>query len=126
MSHPSIGGIDFLTARGSWPTDPKEALGNITRARVNGVAFEKLGLHADPVQIVTEADVDDADSTMASYLALQGTLVTVEDADGASYANVAVLKVTKILAKKVLSPQGGLTAGDWMLTAHWLLQATAV
>lgn len=126
MAHPSIGGKNFLTARGTWPTDPKESLGAITRPRVDGVAFEKLGLHADPVTIVTEADVADADGTMDDYIALQGTLVTVSDSDGASYASVAVLKVTKVNAKKVISSQGGLAAGDWILTAQWVLQATDV
>ena len=126
MSNPSIGGVSFLTMRGPMPVNPKEKVGEITRPRVDGHAFERIGKRGAPVTLMTEADTSNAGTTMSSYQALQGTLVSVVDVDGQSFSNVLVLMVSKVSAKKVLSAQGGLTAGDWMLTAQWLLQPTSV
>ncbi len=110
--------------RGAAPLEPAERLGEITRPRVDGHAFERLGKRGVPTTVITESDVDDVGAAMDAFQALQATLVTVVDVDGQSHANVLVLNVAKMSSRKVLSAQGGLTAGAWMLTVQWQLQPT--
>lgn len=126
MANPSIGGIEFIVMRGPRPVNPAERVGEITRPRVDGHAFERLGKRGQPVTLQTEVDVSNVSTAFAAYLALQSTFVTVVDPDGQSFSNVLVLGVAKVASKKVLTPQGGVNGGDWMLTAQWQLQPTNV
>lgn len=121
----SIGGKEFLTWQGPKLVTGSMQVSEITRDGFSGHAFNELGVRAFPVSVTTSVDTDDAETLGNQYLDLQGTFVTVVNVDGESVSNVMVVAVRIVRTKKVLSPVGGLTAGDWIITAQWELQATA-
>jgi hypothetical protein len=104
-----------------------ERLQIITRAGVDGTAYRKTGKRAAPSQITTIVDLgSDAavKSELAAYKALQGTLVTVVTESSGTYTNVAVLAVREVSVRQVLTPVGGVSGGDHLLTCQWVLQMT--
>lgn len=118
----SIGGVAFITKEGDSILEPCTVLEDVSRSRVDGHAFRNLGEKSEPVVWVTEVDVDDPEFTDLLYQSMQGQIVTVVDDDGKDIPNVAILKVRIVSKKKVTRSVGGLTAGDWIVTAQWLLQ----
>ena len=122
----AIGGYGFISMTNILDLQG-EAVLDITRPGVDGVAYHKIGERSRPVNVRTIADIFGAASvktTMAAYKAMQGTLVTVQDDFGNSFSNVMVLNVQITRARKVETVSGGLIAGDHTIEAAWTLQAT--
>ena len=124
MSFASIGGYSFVTKSGADPVPAAMVVEEITRDGVDSEAFRQVAKRAPRVTWTTEVDTSTPGSVFTGYQALQGTLVTVVGDDGTSYINVMVHSVQKVRTKKVLTPAGGVSAGNYILTAQWLLQGT--
>ena len=129
----TIGGQSVLTFLGAVDGLLGQTLEEITRAGVDGHAFRRLGLRADPFQIDTVVDLEDAEAAedeYAAYKALQGTLVSLVEPDATEHADLAVLRVTIVSRQAIATSVGGvnLDAGDagTLLRCRWTLQATAV
>lgn len=124
MANPSIGSVDVLTMEGIEPFSPLLRAVDVTRAGVHGVALHQIGKRSAPYNVRTEADVDTLSTWIASAKSLVGTIVTVTAPDNRSIQHVYVhdVKIIWGQTKKVLNPVGGLTAGQWFVAAHWVLQ----
>lgn len=118
----SIGGVSFLTKQGPSTLEPLETVEEISRDNVDGHAFRRRGQKSEPVEWITEADVDDPEFTQLLYHSMQGEIVTVVDEDATDTDDVMIVKVEVIGKKKIVGAVGGITAGSWMVTARWILQ----
>lgn len=125
ITYPSIGGVTVLRMDGR-VTPLAKTLEKFRRPGINGVGLFDLGTDAPSVVVMTVADVASAATHVASCKALAGTLVTVVHPDGESITNVAVMAPPEyVSSKKVGTPVGGTSAGAYLVTMRWLLQATA-
>ncbi|MEN6536339.1 MAG: hypothetical protein ABFD89_21965 [Bryobacteraceae bacterium] len=124
MANPAIGAVAVLGFSGSDLLVPHMRASNVTRDGVDGVALQKMGKRSAPVMITTVADVDDLGTWITAAEALIGTIVTVTTPDARSipYVYVHDVQVVWPSTLKVLNPVGGLTAGQWVVTATWTLQ----
>lgn len=120
----SIGGKQVLTWRGPKVVTAAMQVAEITRAGVNGHAFQETGIRAFSVSVTTSVDTDEPEELTNDYLDLQGQLVTVTNIDGEVVQNVMVVAVRILGTQPTLLAVGGITNGGWILTAQWELQAT--
>ncbi len=123
----SIGGRTVLDMTGTLEPATGEGLQDISRPGVDGTAYRKTGKRASRSQITTLVDLGSSggvDSEIAAYKALQGTLVTVVDAAGISWTNVAVLRVNVLPYKHTIQAVGGVNGGSYLLRCQWVVQMT--
>lgn len=124
MATPSIGGIDFTIMRGRVAPQGDE-VEDVSRKGLDGHELYIIGARGNRAEIITVRDFDsaaDAASHVASCLAYKGgALRTVTYEDGTTTTNVAVLDVQVISVKRVETPSGGLTDGNYLATLQWTL-----
>jgi len=124
----SIGSIQFI--RLDWARQPQgEAVRMLERPGADGVGYQAIGKRARPTRARSICDVANAaavDTLLQDANAIRGSLQTVVEDDGTSVDNVFVHQVVKVMSKRVLTPVGGLTAGEWLVTLEWVLQETQV
>jgi len=128
MSSSSIGGYTMITVRGT-PQPAGMVLADITRANVDGHAYQEQGYHAAPEFLTSIVDLTTAagvKTEIEGYKALQATLVTIVDDLGNSWTNVAILSVRTSGGKYVACPVGGVNGGNYLLSAQWQVQHTEV
>ena len=132
MANPSIGAYSFLSLSLMGFNYPGEELVDITRANVDGVAYTKTGTRGRPFSAASTVDVASAAAAKAlalSYAGLVGTVVTLVDASGQSWTNVAVLDVVVGPVRAVVCMVGGLAISDgsdgYLIAARWTLQVCA-
>lgn len=123
-TYPQIGSYQFLNRKGDDPLAPVTEVDDITRANVDGHAWTDQGKHSKKTTWITIVDDPAPDSLIDGYRAYRGTLQTVKCPDGKTISNVMVLDVQRVEVKKVIGPVGGISAGSWILTARWELQAS--
>lgn len=115
----SIGGLTFDTLHGR-PNDPLLAIEATERVGVDGSELRDIGYREREAAIttmVTCADATSADSVVAAYHLLEGTIITVVDAFGVSHANCLIVSVTPAV-QAVLKPTANPTHTA-MVTARW-------
>jgi hypothetical protein len=124
---PQIAALNFKFLTGL-PEPGGMNLDEITRANADGVALREIGKRGGPVELVSFVDVaaNAVQSTIESYHALRGTLVSIVDEFNNTWSNVAVLKVSVSQAKKVGTVIGGINSGTVILEARWTVQSTAI
>lgn len=124
----TIGGHTFITLRGSINPLGTDVI-DITRPGVDGHAFMDIGKHAGRSQMQSIVDLTTAGAAktvILAYKSLKGTLVSVVDDTGETYTNVLVVEVITTNPKFVATPVGGITGGNYILRANWVLQHTDV
>lgn len=127
MGASTIGGVQCIALRRGSLNTAQAILRDDTPPGVDGHSFLKLGKRAEPQQVVGVIDyttLANLAAGKAALLALQGTLVTVEDDLGTSYANVAVLRAQSISERKLETAVGGVNGGAFLLTMAFRLQMT--
>jgi phosphotransacetylase len=125
---PSIGSATFKFLSGL-PAPGGMSLDEITRANADGVSLREIGKRPGPVSLNSFVDIAAANvkTTIESYHALRGTLVTVTDAHGNTWTNVAVLGVELVRDQKVGTLVGGINSGSSViLECVWRVQATTI
>lgn len=93
----SIGGITFLFVSG-WPDLPAQELEELRRMNVWGVAFRQTGRRGRPFAVRAKVDIATATgvaNSLAAQKALQGTLVSFTNDQGATYNGYIVRQVRK-------------------------------
>ncbi len=128
MGVPSIGGFSLTELQGA--INPMGTnIQKVTRSGVNGVAYRKIGDQPFPTShnsISDHTTKGSAETAIANYLGLKGTLVTVLDPGGTSHTNIMVLQVIALAVKPVANAVGGVNAGSWVVFAEWTLESTTV
>lgn len=119
----SIGSLNVLSIRGR-VTPRGAALREDTRDGVDGHCYIQIGARAPVSNLITVTDVADVNTHVSAAVALKGTLVTVTHGDGSTVANVTVLDVACVSSVAVKTPVGGLSAGAYLVTLAWQVQAT--
>jgi len=125
----TIGTSTFLSLSGILDS-AGEQVELFSRPGVDGVGAALVGSRAEPVDCISQRDVDDAAAvltTIAEYKAYLGTVQTVIDERGATITNVLVLRVTPIRAQAIKSAVGKLsTTAGFLLICRWTLLAADV
>ena len=123
-----IGTLEFI--RLDWSRQPQgEAVRRIERPGGDGVAYQSLGKRSRPTRAIAVVDVTDAaavDTLVQAANTYRGSLQTVVEDDGTSTDDVMVLNVTKLEARFVLTPVGGINGGNWIVRLEFVLQETVV
>ena len=125
MSFPSIGGVAAITMHGYEGLVMVNALREISRPGVDGVAFQDVAKKSHPMTVMTEVDATSATSFESGCHALEKTFVTVVTPLGKSIPKVLVLRA-EVSGHAILKSVGGNCGGSgayWM-TCRWHLQAT--
>ena len=123
----SIDGNTVISIRGQIESGDGERVEEITRAHVDGIAFRKIGKRGAPFSMTSLVDVGSAataKSTYTTYKATEGSLVTLVDDAGNSWANVMVLSVRRGGVKRTYTPVGGISGGGWLLSCQWVFRMT--
>jgi len=122
----SIGSINFVAL--DWSrSEQAETMREVTRPGSNGVAFQRIGQRSRPTRGTTFADYatkEELESQFVEYAKLKGTLQDIVDDFGNVYISVAILDVIASDEFRVITPSGGLSSGQWVLVAEWILQTT--
>ncbi len=122
----TIGGYTVLTLTGPQIVPTAETVEDISRAAQDGHAYRTMGKRAPAVQVRTFMDFATATSAqtiVASYRALQGTLITVVDDHSVTTTSVMVEAVENIQIRRVAKSAGGTANATQTVTALWTLRA---
>ena len=127
LTRAQIGSYTFIKLEGS-VVGFTEAMEDITRPGVDGVAIRYQGQRAPEFEMISEADVSSKSGVatlMALYRALVGTLVTVKDDLGNSHTYIAVKGVQQEFEVPITSASGGINSNPAaLLRCRWRLQST--
>jgi hypothetical protein len=123
---PYVGSIQTLTMQGheGLATLIPHVVEEISRKGVDGVAFVDIGKKSRPCTVVTEFDSSNAGNSKIACEALIKTFVSVITPEGQTLTSVFVHDV-KVSGRAGIKAVGGVGAGTWLMTARWVLQATA-
>lgn len=100
-----INAITFETMRGR-PVPPATAIEAFERHGVDGAELREVGLREKTVTLMTTQTALDAAAALTAVAALEaliGTIVTIQDDQGATHANVLVVNADAQV-RAVLSP----------------------
>lgn len=124
MATPKIGAISFAVMTGRVGV-AGQALSDISRDGYDGSEEKQVGERGVPAQLRTTRDFDsasDAAAHLSACASIQGTIVTVEYADGTTLSNCIVLQVLPEPVQKATAAVGGVTDGEWVAHVNWLVK----
>ena len=125
MNANKIGNQQFIRLEMGAYSPAGERTEEITRAGVDGVALWKLGRKGEPFTVGTVCDFQTASAAQdaaEAYAAMMGTVVTLIDAGGNTYPELAVRAVVSAQPRGMRNAVGGVNNGNWILAAVWTLQ----
>jgi hypothetical protein len=105
-------------------SQPGTELGDVTRGGVDGVAFKSMGARGRPVRLSGRVDVTSlsgADTLLATYAAMKGTVVTVR-LRTQSRTNYIVLEADVTERMTCTNGTGGVAGGSILVFSEWVLQ----
>lgn len=124
MALPQINGSDVLGIEGELQ-DLGQMPEETTRDGADGHAYDLVGERADDTRLVvhaTGADTATLQTLLADWKDLQGTLITIKDANQITHTSVLVIKVVKRFLGPLLAASNG---GAYKLETVWLVKKQA-